>query len=201
PADRAAAALNRGLAGRALQILLDSDVAAFGDEGVMLELGLLLDLGRADEARDWLTKDYRGRFGPERYHLFRAQAAAAVGDYRADDDELGRAAASTDPVGADRLIALQVSRMLADELISDLHPVSRVFREINQSVRLDQVLRAGAELRAQWDLAVQRAWLRFEAGDPAAAAAVADALGAAGSFPFPMRRPAEDMVRVIRGDR
>jgi tetratricopeptide (TPR) repeat protein len=201
PADRAAFALSRGLAERALQLLLDSDVAAFGDEGVMLELGLLLDLGRADEARDWLTKDYRGRFGPERYHLFRAQATAAVGDYRAADDELGRAAASRDPVGADRVIALQVSRMLAEELVSDIHPVSRVFREINQTVRLEQVLQAGADLRAQWDLAVQRAWLRFEAGDPGAAAAVAATLREAGPFPFPMRRPAEDMARMFRGER
>ena len=52
-ADRAALAMQKGLAGKARDLLLESDLAAFGPQGMELELELLLRTGRARDVRDW----------------------------------------------------------------------------------------------------------------------------------------------------
>jgi hypothetical protein len=77
---RAALAQEKGLAGLARDLLLESDVGAFGKEGLALELELLLGTGRAVNVRDWASPEQRGVLGVA-YHWLRAQALAALGQY------------------------------------------------------------------------------------------------------------------------
>ena len=80
--DRARMALDRGLGRTALDELLASDIAAFGAQGMALEVDLLLRLGRADEVLAWLNPaEHEGFLPPDMFHWFRVKAAAAVGNY------------------------------------------------------------------------------------------------------------------------
>lgn len=78
--DRARLALRNGLAGEALELLLQSDVAAFGTPGIAMELDLLLQVGRVVEAREWLSPEHRSALGEQAYNWVAIQAAAATGD-------------------------------------------------------------------------------------------------------------------------
>jgi tetratricopeptide (TPR) repeat protein len=86
--DRAAMAERRGLGGKARDVLLKSDVAAFGAGGMELELDLLLRTGRPDDVLEWTTAEVREPLGGLAYHRLRALAFAAVGEYDAADTEL-----------------------------------------------------------------------------------------------------------------
>ncbi len=78
-----------GLAGKALSILLSSDVAAFGRKGMALELELLLHTGRVKDVREWPdpqgAKDY---LGAEPYLEMQVQLEAASGNYQLAEDHL-----------------------------------------------------------------------------------------------------------------
>ncbi len=90
---RAQLAREKGLAGLALELLLGSDYANFGDEGLALELELLLGTGRPKEVRDWTGPQHRDALKAS-YHWLRAQALAAQGDYTGALDECARLSAS-----------------------------------------------------------------------------------------------------------
>jgi|GEM_PF-6731706 len=79
--DRARLAARNGLTGQALEILLQSDVSAFGAAGIALELDLLLTVGRVTEAREWLAPEHRKAIGAGAYDWLEIQSAAAIGDY------------------------------------------------------------------------------------------------------------------------
>jgi len=120
--DRANLAAQKGLAGRALDILLQSDVSAFGDKGMELELRLLLTTGRSRDARDWTAPEDRARLGPSAYHWLRIQALAAAGDYElaqeectAMADRLALAGPGREPLPFRETIALMVGQMVLDE--------------------------------------------------------------------------------------
>jgi hypothetical protein len=201
-AQRAAVALANGLAEKALRMLLDTDVAAFGPEGAKLELGLLLDLGRADEAREWLTPDYRATVGAVPYHAFRAQAAAAVGDYTAADEELAQLARAAEPSGLINEVAIGqfVGQVVVDGAVLDPLPGGAVVRQMNQGRLWNQALRSLENLRIGWGLGAQRAWLLLERGDYDGAELRAGwALRDAGSVPFPGRPVADGVRSVVRG--
>lgn len=94
--DRATLAMRAGLIGDARDLLLGSDVAAFGVTGMELELTLLARTGRIADVLAWTTPDKASALGPERYHWLRADAAAAAGDYQLAAAEL--AELTTDPI-------------------------------------------------------------------------------------------------------
>jgi hypothetical protein len=81
--------LDFGLAGKSLSILLASEVAAFGREGMALELELLLHTGRVKDVREWPdpegAKDY---LGAEKYLEMQIQLEAASGNYQQAEDDL-----------------------------------------------------------------------------------------------------------------
>ena len=52
-ADKALRAAQEGLAGKARDLLLESDIAAFGSRGVSMELELLLRTGRPKAVAEW----------------------------------------------------------------------------------------------------------------------------------------------------
>lgn len=86
--DRAKRAGELELGGKARDILLKSDVSAFGVDGIKLELDLLLRTGRPNEVLD-AGDDVRGSLADEEHYFFRAMAWLAVGDYRSADLEVG----------------------------------------------------------------------------------------------------------------
>lgn len=86
--DRADRARRLELGGKARDILLKSDVAAFGVQGIELEVDLLLRTGRPNDVLD-AGDDVRGSLVDEKHYWFRAMAWLAVGDYQAADKELG----------------------------------------------------------------------------------------------------------------
>src|SRR5262249_5763794 len=97
--DRARLALSNGLAKKALDVLLASDVpASAGPEGVSLGLQLLLTAGRVREGREWLTPAVEAALSPESAHWLRAELAAALGDYAGADDQLAQMVVSSLPL-------------------------------------------------------------------------------------------------------
>lgn len=89
--------LNRNLGGKALQILLGSNLAAFGEEGARLQIELALSTGRVREVSKWFEDAddkekglsvVLGRLGPFVYPWWRAMLAAATGDYAEADKHL-----------------------------------------------------------------------------------------------------------------
>ena len=202
PADRASFALSNGLAERAIQILLDSDVAAFGTTGVLLELNLLLGLGRANEAREWLTPDHRATLGPSSYHAMRGQAAAACGDYRLAQEELTelRKLHAGDGAPPEVAVSQRVGLLVAEGLVTDAVPISKIFRQINEIVWREQILLAAAAMRTQCDLDAQMAWMLLEQGNYAEADRLAArALDAAGPMEFAAKQLARELREIIRG--
>ncbi len=89
--DRAADAVRRGLGGTARDLLLKSDVSAFGRIGTEIEIDFLLRTGRPREVLDWLEPDVQGTLGAFPYRWSRAQARAALGQYAPARKELAAA--------------------------------------------------------------------------------------------------------------
>jgi len=86
--DRALKAHYRKLGGEARDILLKSDVAAFGTAGMELELDLLLRTGRPEDVIEW-TIDVGDTLSDYSLHWLRSLACAATGAYDDADKELG----------------------------------------------------------------------------------------------------------------
>jgi hypothetical protein len=85
---RASLAARHGLSRKALEMLLESHPAVFGDAGVRLQLDLMMQAGRAFEVRAWLEPQHEAVLGFTPYHSLRAEADAACGDYAGADAEL-----------------------------------------------------------------------------------------------------------------
>lgn len=79
--DRANMAGQYGLSGTALDILLKSDIAAFGAKGLEIELKLLLNSGQVNKVKSWLDPDHRRLLGDLHYLLISAQLEAGLGNY------------------------------------------------------------------------------------------------------------------------
>jgi tetratricopeptide (TPR) repeat protein len=83
------ALIDFGLAGKALSILLSSELAAFGREGMALELELLLHTGRVKDVREWPDPEgARDYLGPAQYLEMQIQLEAASGNYAQAEDDL-----------------------------------------------------------------------------------------------------------------
>jgi len=98
------ALVNRNLGGKALQILLDSNLAAFGADGARLQIELALMTGRVREVKKWFEDTDDPEKGLDRvlgafsYSWWRMMLAAVTGDYAEADKHLldlaGRCASS-----------------------------------------------------------------------------------------------------------
>jgi tetratricopeptide (TPR) repeat protein len=171
--DRALLAKDLGLIGKARDILLGSDISAFGAAGLALELELLVRTGRVKEARDWTAAEHGEALGPL-YEWLRVQAFAAGGDYALAREELGRlVGVGLDPstperpgAGIREVTAGRVGLAVLDGLPGPpghrIGPVWQAFREADFRARLGQYV---AAVRRQADTFAIRGLLALEEGD------------------------------------
>jgi tetratricopeptide (TPR) repeat protein len=177
--DRALLATELGLGGKARDILLGSDISAFGDDGMTLELQLLARTGRVKEVRDWTAEEHQEVLGSF-YLWLRAQAFAAGGDYVMARELCGQlAAAGLDPsipnppgAGPREVVTARVGMAILDGQYGPpgnrAGPIWEAFRQVDFRTSVRQLVTA---LRREADSLTLRGLLALEEGDTAAAAA------------------------------
>jgi len=166
--DRATAAFRRGLAGKALGILLESDVAAFGPEGMALELDLLLMTGRVTDVRDWTSPEQAGVLGEASFHWLRARALAALGDYAGAKEECMRTGTSgrqPDGLAPRDRMASMIGQLVVDEVSGHGTAIDLIRRSIMRPVFLDRVEDLANSLRREAEGTVLRGLLALEEGE------------------------------------
>jgi hypothetical protein len=171
--DRALLARSKGLAGKARDILLASDVAAFGTQGMALELELLTMTGRVREVREWMAPEQEASLGEKNFRWLRVLAAAAVGDYAtADADLADLAGADQNTQGQREWIALAAGKATLDdwpaERLSFATLAWRVFGRLEFSSRVRSLVQV---LSQRADVTTLRGLLALEVGEAAEAEA------------------------------
>jgi len=165
--DRALFAVRKGLAGKARDLLLESDLALFGDQGMALELELLLKTGRAKEVREWTLPEQRKALGPT-FHWLRAQAFAASGNYRTAARELSALAPSgleQQQGGARTAMARLIGQALLNEQLGPQALPQRLWRAVLGMEFRDGVISLARSLQHDADATVIRGLLALEQGD------------------------------------
>ncbi len=94
--ERAQSAMKRGLAGKALAILMESGFSAFGNPGMALELTLFLLTDRFRNVLEWLQPDFASNLGQDYFRL-KAKAWLAYGNYEGALQELANLALTDGP--------------------------------------------------------------------------------------------------------
>jgi tetratricopeptide (TPR) repeat protein len=165
--DRAFLAARRGLGGQARDLLLKSDVSAFGAAGTELELSLLLQTGRADQVLEWTTPEVRGSLGGFKYHSLRAHAFVAVGEYDSADVELS---AMVGPTGRlPEQVGMEVAGLTAKSLL-DMQPggfplPSLWWRALSRPEIESRIIEISQRLARSADVLVLRGLVALEAGN------------------------------------
>jgi hypothetical protein len=168
-ADRAIMAVQRGLGGQALALLLQSDVAAFGTAGTEMQLNLLLQTGRPDDVLDatGATPELRGSLGDFLYHSLRAQALIAVGDYDKADAELAEMVGPGGrlPPDVEVLVGGLVGKALLDAQPGGQEAAQFPVRLFGSVYFEDRVADITQRLSRSADVMVLRGLVALEAGD------------------------------------
>lgn len=172
-AARAQLAHRLGLGQLALDVLLESDVAAFGRSGMLAELELLLLTGRLPEAHAWLEDRHEGYLGTGEFRWLKTRIAAATGDYDVADEQLRKLTADSArlPELGDQRVDLSValSIAVASEVlrgaaqVSTRNPYSSLGAVLNDPARRVGELIQG--IRQEAKLALLRGLLDLESGD------------------------------------
>ena len=169
--DRASLARDKGLAGKALEILLGSDISAFGAQGMALELELLVRTGRSKEVRDWTAAEQESALGAL-YPWLRVQAFAADGEYALARQECEQLAVGTDPeVGPRRLAAVLVGRTVLDGCYSPGQRGGAIWQAFQRAELRTRLRGIVLDIRREADALTLRGLLALEEGDVQAAAA------------------------------
>jgi hypothetical protein len=161
--DRAVQAQAHGLGGKALEILLQADVASLGPNAVRMELELLFVTGRVPEVRAWMLPEHKNILGSENYNFFRILLAATCGDYEQADAELAALSTHYDPplhlnntqLSLRQSIALGVGRFILE---------GRLQRDSLPQF-LDAIGNDALVLRKQAEASVLRGLFALERGD------------------------------------
>jgi len=113
--DRALLAVRLGLGGKARDLLLASDIAMFGRQGMALELELLLKTGRVHEVLEWMKPEQKALLGAPLYHWLRCQALACSADYVQARRELAQLVLALRGMHVREQMALLVGQAVLDE--------------------------------------------------------------------------------------
>jgi hypothetical protein len=170
--DRALLAAAKGLAGKARDMLLESDIAAFGAPGLELELKLLLGTGRPKNVADWISPEHQAVLGAPAYHWLRAQALAATGDYdQAEEEcaELGRVLTPGQPgkegVRPRQMMDLLIGQMVLDQGSGSGGLPSLLRRTFGMVEFRERIAGLTGSLRQEADATVLRGLLALEQGN------------------------------------
>ena len=205
---RAESASRRGLGGKALQTLLESDVSAFGDDGVRLQLDLWLRAGRAGEFLDKVDAELRPTLGPLNFHWLRAQAFVAVGEYGAADAELLELAVleggSPDPAQVTKVVQQSLG-----QAVLNCHPArgglpGLMVRQLGWATFESELAQVSRALSHHADSVTLRGVVALEAGDTARAraafeSALAYSDGRTGGLDFAARPIAREGLGWLTG--
>jgi tetratricopeptide (TPR) repeat protein len=164
--DRALLALQNGLAGKARDILLETDYAAFGGEGMALELELLLRTGRAKDVLKWLGPDQAAALGASAANALRVRALMALGDYALAREELNRASGEQSQGLRFRdLMALMVGQGVLDANPAPECLPSRAWQTFLMIQVGNRASLLAQSMRQEADLSVLRGLIALEEGD------------------------------------
>lgn len=167
-ADRALTAAQRGLVGKARDLLLKSDISAFGLQGMELELDLLLRTGRPNDVLDWTTPELEQSLGSFKYHWFRVQAYAAAGDIANADAELAALCGPTgefpDPVSIATIVGQLTGTAVLNEQLGGPHLSQLIWRALGRADFQSQLYDLSQTLARLSDVMVLRGVIALEAG-------------------------------------
>jgi tetratricopeptide (TPR) repeat protein len=168
--DRAFRAWQEGLAGKARDMLLETDIAAFGPQGMALELELLLRTGRAKDVWEWTSPEHKAALGAS-YHWLRVQALAARGDYALAREECNRLAPAGAPgphgsegVPLREIMAGMIGQMVLDEQPGGRCPPDLLRRARSRYEFQSRIRELAKSLRLGADVTVLRGLLALEEG-------------------------------------
>lgn len=170
--ERAFHAFQNGLAGKALDLLLESHLSAFGPEGMKLELELLLGVGRARDVREWLRPEHEADLGPVAYHWIQTRALAALGDYTRAEETCAETAPalvripwSAEPMPIHTGMGLLIAKLMLDEATVRLAPFSELPMPFNRVKYAAHLHTLANLLRQQAEFTVLRGLLALEEGE------------------------------------
>jgi tetratricopeptide (TPR) repeat protein len=170
--DQAFQAQRSGLAGKARDLLLESDVAAFGTKGMALELELLLKTGRPRTVLEWMGPEQEAALGQQPYHWLRVQALAATGDYalgREECDHLSRSlaphAGGQEPARFREIMALLIGRRVLEEQVGPVSLPELIRRTSDRFEFRNRIAGLAQSLRREADVTVLRGLLALEEGE------------------------------------
>ncbi len=212
--EKALAASDMGLKGKALELLLESDVAAFGPRGMELELELLLMAGRAADVRDWTSPEHEAALGGASYHWLRVRALAASGEYASAEEEcasmLPPAAVPGDPGPLRTEMALRLGQAVLNEAPGGV-PAAAFQKALTRPEFRRRAFDLAESLRQEADVRTLRGLLTLEEGRlPEAEADFRLAVGlwrdaetaaSGGGLDFGGRVIAQDCLEWLRRDR
>jgi hypothetical protein len=181
---KAQMAFKRGLAGKTIDLLIKTSPVELGPDGLLMELRLLLAVGRVEDVRaNWsqdLTDDPQigsaGSYGLPIYKWLLILQAAAVGDYDKADETLAQMMASVEknhlepmPRGLTPLIGLELNAKFLDPV--GLQPLPwQAFQRYELFMNLQQMKRFSLVPPAVPELSALRGLLALEKGDTVRAA-------------------------------
>jgi tetratricopeptide (TPR) repeat protein len=169
--DRAAKASQEGLAGKALELLLESDVSAFGKQGMSLELELLLKTGQARKIVEWTGPEQQSALRGV-YHLLRIQAQAALGNYDQAREEcaemsdaMTRMPGGQNTMGVREIMAGIIGQNFLSESRIPNNLGDLILRSGQQQTFIERLQEFSFSLRKEADMIVLRGLLALEQGD------------------------------------
>ena len=109
--ERVRIALGHELGQRALQLMLEADISQFKEDEIRLVLELLLNQGRAEDVQAQMREEFRLFLGMN-YDWFKAQAAAALGNYGDAYKALEGAAEHLDTMAAQTAVQLSAGQIV-----------------------------------------------------------------------------------------
>ena len=109
--EKAQTAVLHGLGKHALDLMIEADSSAFGPDEIKFELELMLSQGRAEELEQAIKEDFR-RFLGMNYDWFKAQAAAALGNYDEAYKALENAAEQLETMSIESALQVSVGQTL-----------------------------------------------------------------------------------------
>jgi tetratricopeptide (TPR) repeat protein len=166
--ERATSASQMGLRGKARDMLLESDVSAFGPRGMSLELDLLLMSGRARDVTDWTSPEHEAALGAASYHWLRVRALAARGEYALAEEECAQMlwvpGSAGEPGPYRGPMALRVGQAVLDEAPGAAALPLAFQKALDRPEFRQSVLDLARSLRQEADVRVLRGLLALEEG-------------------------------------